>query len=132
MSNSKQKQIIAHLIKHGRLDGVVHVCYWVNLTTGNKLSPTFASVDDANKWFNDVIDVYNDTCELLIRTKEGKIFNVKAVIDNTNIISSTKAKKCPFTHEIVGDILTASVLGTDLADARTRLEEFFVIVDWLD
>lgn len=132
MATFKDKQILAHLVKHKQADISLPVWYWINPMTGVKISPTFPTKDDADKWFDDLVAVHNDTYDLLNRSKEGKIFKIKAVIDNSGIISSTKTKKCPFAYEITGDVLSVSVLGTDLGDARTRLEEFFDIVDWLD
>lgn len=132
MATFKDKQILAHLVKHNKANNPVPVWYWINPMTGVKISPEFRLKDDADKWFDDLVSVHNDTYDLLNRTKQGKIFNLRAVVDVTGVISSTNTKKCPFKHEIKGDVLYIDVLGADLADARTRVEEFFDVGEWLE
>ncbi len=132
MATFKDKQILAHLVRHNKANATLPVWYWINPMTGVKISPEFGLKDEADKWFNDLVDVHNDTYDLLNRMKQGKIFNLRAVVDATEVISSINAKKCPFKHQIKGDVLYIHLLGADLADARTRVEEYFDIIEWLN
>lgn len=108
------------------------IWFWVNPSSGSTLSPDFNTQREAEKWFDDVVKIHNETYELMDRIKNGRFYTVKGKIDIGDVISSKKANECPFTLHLDDDILIVEVLATSKADARTRVGEFFEILEWVE
>lgn len=128
----KKKQFKAHLIKYRQSDMEEPIWFWINPNSGNSLSPDFKTQKEAEKWFDDVIKIHNETYELMDRVKNGKFYTIKGKVDIGDVISSKKANDCPFTLHLDDDILIAEVLATSLADAKGRVGEFFEILEWIE
>ena len=129
MTNKKFK---AHLIKYRQADMAEPVWFWVNPSTGSTLSPKFETQEDAEKWFDDVITIHNETYNLMDRIKNGKFYTLKGKVDIGDTISSKKANDCPFEVHLDDDILIIEVLATSIADARSRVEEYYEILEWIE
>lgn len=128
----KKKQFKAHLIKYRHADMPEAVWFWVNPSSGATLSPQFNTQHEAEKWFDDVVSIHNETYNLLDRVKNGHFYTVRGKVDLGDVISSRKANDCPFTMHLDDDILIIEVLATSLEDARERVEEYFEILEWID
>lgn len=128
----KKIQFKASLIKYRQADMKEAIWFWVNPNTGTTLSPEFSTQVDAEKWFDDVLLVHQETYDLMERTKFGKFFTVKGKVDIGDIISSKKAGDCPFDMRIDGDVLSVKVLALDEESARKRVEEYIEILEWLN
>lgn len=107
------------------------VWFWVNPSSGVSLSPQFNTQEEAEKWFDDVIEIHNETYDLIDRVKNGKFYSVSGKVDIGDLISSKKANECPFTLHLEDDILTAEVLAVSVNDAKERVEEYFEILEWM-
>lgn len=127
----KKKQFKAHLIKYRQADMKEPVWFWVNPSSGASLSPQFDTQEEAEKWFDDVIEIHNETYDLIDRVKNGKFYSVSGKVDIGDLISSKKANECPFTLHLEDDILTAEVLAVSVNDAKERVEEYFEILEWM-
>jgi hypothetical protein len=108
------------------------VWFWVNPSSGSTLSPHFDTQQEAEKWFDDVIEIHNETYNLMDRVKNGKFYTVCGKVDIGDLISSKKANDCPFTMHLEDDILVVEVLATSLDDAKGRVNEYFEILEWID
>lgn len=128
----KKKQFKAHLIKYRQADMKEPVWFWINPSSGATLSPQFETQPEAEKWFDDVVEVHNETYNLLDRIKNGKFYTVHGKVDVGDLISSKKANDCPFTLHLEDDILTVEVLATSMVDARERVREYFEILEWFE
>ena len=129
---TKKRQFKAHLIKYRQADMQTPIWFWINPGSGVTLSPEFGTQIEAEKWFDDVVSIHNETFDLLDRVKNGKFYIVRGKVDLGDVISSKKANECPFTMHLEDDILSLEVLATTLADARERVEEFFDIIEWVE
>ena len=96
--------------------------------TGAKLSPDFFTKEEADNWFEIVVDSHNDTYDLMNRTKEGKIFELKCKVSEAPI----RQKDCLIKYEVNGDILTINILGLNEEDAKNRVEEYFKVMSWIE
>lgn len=128
----KKQQIKAHLIKYRDTHMKDPIWFWVNPNTGTQLSPKFESQEEAEKWFDDVVEIHNETTDLLDRVKNGKFYTLKGRIDIGDLISSKKANDCPFDLHLEDDILETHVLAKSVDDAKTRISEFFEILEWIE
>jgi hypothetical protein len=108
------------------------IWFWVNPSTGSTLSPKFATQNEAEKWFDDVVTNHSATYDLLDRVMYGKFYYLRGKVDVGDLVSSTKVNDCPFDIHLEDDILVTEVLGLDALDARSRVEEFFEVLEWLD
>lgn len=108
------------------------IWFWINPTSGTSLSPEFKTQEEAEKWFDDVVTIHNETYELLDRVKNGKFYTVRGKVDVGDVISSKTANDCPFTLHLEDDILIVEVLATSISDARTRVSKFFEILEWIE
>lgn len=129
---NKNKQFKAHLIKYRQADMVEPIWFWVNPSTGTTLSPKFATQEEAEQWFDDVIKIHNETYDLMNRIKNGRFYTVKGKVDIGDVISSKKANDCPFEVHLDDDILIIEVLATSIVDARSRVEEYYEILEWIE
>lgn len=127
----KKKQFKAHLIKYRQADMRDPVWFWVNPSSGATLSPEFSTQEEAEKWFDDVVEIHNETASLLNRVKNGKFYTVYGKVDIGDVISSKKANDCPFTMHLEDDILVVEVLATSVQDAKDRVMEYFEIIEWM-
>lgn len=127
----KKKQFKAHLIKYRQTDMKEAVWFWINPSSGATLSPQFETQKEAEKWFDDVVLVHNETYDLLDRIKNGNFYTVQGKVDIGDLISSKKANDCPFTLHLEEDILTVEVLAVSVADAKNRVSEYFEILEWM-
>lgn len=130
--NIKKKQFKAHLIKYRQADMKEAVWFWINPSSGATLSPEFTTQEEAEKWFDDVVEVHNQTYNLLDRIKNGRFYTVVGKVDIGDLISSKKANDCPFTMHLEDDILTLEVLATSFEDAKARVKEYIEILEWLE
>ena len=108
------------------------VWFWVNPSSGATLSPEFNTQQEAERWFDDVVSIHNETYNLLDRVKNGKFYTVRGKVDLGDVISSKKANDCPFTIHLDDDILIVEVLATSMSDAKERVEEYFEILEWVE
>jgi hypothetical protein len=126
--NFKGKEVLAHLMKQ-RFNGKFQ-WFWINPITGSIISQRFDTQDAADAWFNTLADSHNESYDFMNRLTNGKIYKVKAVVDFTAILSSTKI--CPFDVEQEGNTLSANILGLDMYDARLRFREYFDVLEWIE
>ena len=124
----KGKEILAHLMKQ-RFNGQEQ-WFWINPITGSIISQRFESQAAADVWFNSLAEAHNESYDFVNRLTNGKIYKVKAVVDFTAILSSTKI--CPFDVEQEGNTLSANILGLDMYDARFRFREYFDVLEWIE
>jgi hypothetical protein len=129
---TKKKQFKAHLIKYRQAEMKEPVWFWINPSSGATLSPEFKTQPEAEKWFDDVVSIHNETYDLLDRIKNGQFYTVCGKVDIGDVISSKKANDCPFTLHLDGDILIVEVLATSKDNAKERVSEFFEILEWID
>ena len=129
---TKKKQFKAHLIKYRQTDGSKTLWFWVNPDSGNTISPYFQSQDSAEKWFDDLLIIHNETYDLINRVKNGFFYTIKGRVDVGEVISSMSAADCPFTIHLEDDIIEAQVLAVSKADAKKRIENYFEILEWID
>lgn len=129
---TKKKQFKAHLIKYRQTDGSKTLWFWVNPDSGNTISPYFQSQDSAEKWFDDLLIIHNETYDLIDRVKNGFFYTIKGRVDVGEVISSMSAADCPFTIHLEDDIIEAQVLAVSKADAKKRIENYFEILEWID
>jgi hypothetical protein len=130
MANNKKFE--AHLIKYRQTDMKAPVWFWINPSSGSTLSPKFATQDEAENWYETIVTTHEETYNLLTRSKRGKFYKVFGRVDLGDVISSKKANECPFTLYLEDDILEAQVLAVDIEDARSRVSEYFEILEWID
>lgn len=128
----QKKQFKAALIKYRQTDMKNAVWFWINPSSGSKLSPEFTTQRDAEMWFDSVVSVQNETYDFLDRIKNGKLYTIKGRIDIGDVISSKKANECPFTMHLEDDVLELEVLATSFEHAKERVEEYFEILEWMD
>lgn len=124
----KGKEILAHLMKQ-RFNGQEQ-WFWINPITGSIISPRFDKQAAADAWFEDLAEAHNESYDFINRLTNGKKYKIKAVVDFTAILSSTKI--CPFDVEQESNTLSADILGLDLYDARRRFREYFDVLDWIE
>ena len=129
---TKKKQFKAHLIKYRDPDDHSYLWFWINPNSGTTLSPHFTTQQDAEKWFDDIMVIHNETYDLLDRVKNGKFHIVKGRIDVGDTLSSVKSSLCPFTVHLEDDTIEIEVLATSVLDARKRVEVYFEILEWID
>ena len=124
----KGKADPVHLMKQ-RCDGKTQ-WFWINPMTGSILSPRFDSQKGAEEWLDSLATAHNESFDFMARLTKGKMFTVKAVVDFTAILSSTKV--CPFDVVQEGHTLSADILGVDLYDAKCRFREYFHVLEWIE
>jgi hypothetical protein len=128
MSKFKDPRILTRLVKHKKADFPVPVWYWINPMTGAKLSPDFFTKEEADNWFEIIVVSHNETYELMGRTKDGKMFELKCRIPE----DALRDKKCPYRYEIDGNVLSIIILGVNEDDAKNRVEEYFKVISWIE
>jgi hypothetical protein len=128
----QRKQFKAALIKYRQTDMKDPVWFWINPSSGTELSPRFETQQQAERWFDSVVSIHNETYDFLDRVKNGKFYTLKGRIDVGDVISSKKANECPFTLNLDDDILEIEVLATSFEHAKERAEEYFEILEWID
>lgn len=128
----KKKSFVANLIKYRQGDMKDPIWFWINPSTGTIISDEFTTSEAAEKWFDDVLYIHNETFDLIERSMKGKFFKVKGKVDVGDVISSKKANECPFTIHLEDDIMEFDVLGKDVEDAKKRVSEFFEILEWYE
>ena len=128
----KKQQIKANLIKYREAQMKDPIWFWTDTRSGAIMSPKFGSQDEAEKWFDTVVNVHNAASEILDRVKNGKFYNLKGRIDVGDLISSKKANECDFDLHLEDDILQVRVLAVSIADARKRIQEYFEILEWIE
>lgn len=127
----KKKQFKAHLIKY-KTDEESALWFWINPNSSTRLSPYFESQKDAEKWFDDVLIIHNETYDLIDRVKNGQFYTIKGRVDVGDVISSIKSDRCPFTIHLDDDIIEVQVLATSREDAQNRVQQYFEILEWID
>jgi hypothetical protein len=132
MTTKKQQNFRAALIKLRDSESESISWFWINPSTGTRLSPKFDEQKYAEEWFDRVISIHNETYEFLDRVKNGRFYTLKGRIDIGDTISSKKANECPFTMHLNDDILELEVLSTSFENAKERAEEYFEILEWIE
>jgi hypothetical protein len=128
----KKKSFVANLIKYRQADMKEPIWFWINPSTGTIISDQFTTAAAAEKWYDNVIYIHNETFNLIERTMRGKFFKIKGKVDVGDVISSKKANECPFTMHLEDDIMEFEVLAKDEEEAKNRVCEFFEILEWYD
>jgi hypothetical protein len=128
----QRKQFKAALIKYRQTDMKDPVWFWINPSSGTELSPRFETQQQAERWFDSVVSIHNETYDFLDRVKNGKFYTVNGRVDIGDTVSSKKANDCPFTMHLEDDILSLEVLATSFEHAKERVEEYFEILEWID
>ena len=128
----RKKKFKAALIKYRHVGVEGEVWFWINPSSGTKLSPQFTTHSEAECWFDSVIAIHNETYDFLDRIKNGKFYTLKGRIDIGDTISSKKANECPFTLHLEDDILELEILSTSFEHAKERAEEYFEILEWIE
>lgn len=129
---TKKKAFSASLIKYMDKSMSEPIWFWVNTATGSALSPHFETQSEAEKWYDDLIEIHNQTYDLLTRCMKGKFYNLKGRIDVGDLFSSVKTDSCPFDLHLEDDILSIKVLALNVTDARKRASEYFEILEWIE
>jgi hypothetical protein len=128
--SQKKKSFVANLIKYRQADMKDPVWFWINPSTGTIISDQFKTSEAAEKWFDGVLNIHNETYDLIERSMNGQFFKVKGKVDVGDVISSKKANECPFTMHLEDDIMEFEVLAKDEDGAKKRVSEFFEILEW--
>jgi hypothetical protein len=129
---TKKKQFKAHLIKYRTKDNSKFLWFWVNPESGSTLSPFFQTQELAEAWFDEILMVHNETYNLIDRVKNGKFYMIRARVDVEEMLTTPKTFECPFTIHLEDDIIDVEVLGVSLEDAKSRVEEYFDIIEWIE
>jgi hypothetical protein len=124
---TKSKPFSAQLVKYREATMETPVWFWVNPTTGTTLSPHFENQKDAEQWFDDVVKIHTETYNFLDRVKNGTIYNLKC-----RVKSPPSKTRYPFSFKYYNSVVSVSMLGVDIRDARSRIEPFFEIIEWLE
>ena len=103
------------------------IWFWINPSTGTTLSPHFENQKEAEQWFDDVVKIHKETYEFLDRIKNGSMYNLKCRVKNP-----PAKTRYPFPFKYYNFVVTVSILGVNIEDARSRIEPFFEIVEWLE
>ena len=118
----------AHLIKYRDPESDDFVWFWINSSTGKKISGDFFNQDEAEIWFRDIMKIHNETNQLIARAQYGKFFKIRALLEEPYIIKSD----CPFHFQITEDnTLSITTLALDMKDAQKRVREYFEIKEWI-
>lgn len=128
----KKQQIKAHLIKYREANMADPIWFWVNPNSNATISPKFGSQEEAEIWFDSVVEIHNEATDLLDRVMNGKFYNLKGRIDIGDLISSKKANSCPYDLHLEDDILETRVLALSLNDAKKRVLDFFEVLEWIE
>lgn len=107
------------------------IWFWVNPTTNATLSPQFTTQAEAELWFDRVIELHEQTYDLLDRVKNGKFFMVSGKIDVDKALSGNIGD-CPYEIHLEDDILSVEVLALNLDDAKTKVKKYFEILEWVE
>lgn len=130
MSEENKTKFKAALIKT-RI-GDVYTWYWANVYSNSPISPEFFSQKEAEKWFDDIKLIHEETYDLIKRCKYGEFQTVKGRIDLEEFFVSSKLDSCPFTMYFEDDILEIIVLALDKDDAKQRVRKYINHIDWVD
>ena len=128
----QKKTLKAHLIKYREPYLEDYIWFWINPNSGAELSPRFETRQDAEEWFDTVINIHEETYNFIDRIKNGNFYKVRGKIDIGDAISSKKANDCPFTMHLEDDILELEILATSYTHAKERAEEYFEILEWIE
>jgi hypothetical protein len=128
----QKKQFKAALIQYKHKSDGKFIWFWINPNSGAELSPRFETRQDAEDWFDTVINIHEETYNFIDRIKNGNFYSVKGRIDIGDAISSKKANDCPFTMHLEDDILELEILATSYTHAKERAEEYFEILEWIE
>lgn len=126
----KNQKFRAHLIKYRDAEMIEPVWFWINPSSGTTLSPEFKTQEQAERWFDGVIKIHNETYDFLSRIKDGKLYDLKGRI--TEDINK-KLDSCPFFVYISQkNILHTTILALSEQDAKDRVEEYIDGIEWID
>lgn len=125
----QKRTLKAHLIKYREPQLEDFIWFWINPTTGNKISGDFFTQEEAEEWFREMVSIYDESVTLIKRAKSGSFFRLVGVLEDANV---TKNQNCPFEHTIEGMLIGIKVLGLDLNDAKHRVETFYDIREWIE
>lgn len=124
----QKKTLKAHLIKYREPYLEDYIWFWINPTTGNKISGDFLTQEDAEEWFREMVAIYDESVSLIKRAKDGSFYDLVGYLEDENVKIN---KNCPFEHDIDGTLITVKVLGFDINDAKHRVETFYDIREWI-
>lgn len=129
----QKKTLKAHLIKYREPYLEDYIWFWINPTTGNKISGDFLTQEDAEEWFREMVAIYDESVSLIKRTKDGQFFELEGYLEDQKV---TINKNCPFKHSIrsleTGEtVIHVKVLGMNENDAKHRVETFYDVREWI-
>jgi len=123
-----QKYFKAHLIRYRDPDSEDYIWFWIHPSTGRKISGDFLNQEDAEIWFKEVMEIHTQTNDLIARTRYGKFFKLKAVLDEPYILKPN----CPFYFTVEdGNLLSIRILALDIKEAQARTREHFKVKEWI-
>jgi len=130
----QKKTLRAHLIKYREPYLNDFVWFWINPNNGQKLSGDFFTQEEAESWFQEMVQIHDEAMSLIKRAKSGRFYELQAILELERVKIN---KNCTFEHTIKStengeNILIARVLGVDLEDAKFRIGQFYDIKEWID
>lgn len=107
------------------------VWYWAHDKKGKPFSPVFKRQKEAQEWIDNFISVHSEMLFLIDRAKNGKFYNVKAIIDNDTVEDHDYP---PFniTIDANDNSIGAKILATSLEEARSRFSEYYDVLEWVE
>lgn len=126
-----KKSFQANLIKYRDPESSDFVWFWVNPSSGGAISPSFPSRIQAERWYNDIIQVHKETIDLILRAKDGEFYKLKGRINIEEMLIYTKGKRCPFPVFLEEDTISMSILALSEQEAKNTVLKYFDILEWL-
>lgn len=112
--------------------GKSYVWYWANPNTQSQISPEFFTQDAAEKWFDDIMYIHEETYDLIERSKKGEFYTVRGLVDMDKLFMNRKIEECPYLMYMTEEILEIIVLALNENDAKRRVENYIDDIQWID
>ena len=130
-TKNTKKAFAASLIKYRDPESEDYVWFWVNPSSGGAISPSFGTRIEAERWYDDIIRVHNETIDLILRAKDGQFYKLKGRINIEEMLIYTKGRHCPFPVFLEDDTITMEMLARTEEEAKERVLKHFDILEWL-
>lgn len=119
-------------VKVTQIDGSLQTLWcWASSAKSKPFSPMFKRRVEAEAWMNNFISVHSEMKFLIDRAKNGKFYNVKAIIDNDTVEDHDYP---PFniTIDANDNSIGAKILATSLEEARSRFSQYYDVLEWVE
>jgi hypothetical protein len=112
--------------------GESNIWFWKSTTSNAQISPEFFSQKDAEKWFDDVMLVHEETYDLIDRSKHGEFYTVRGFVSLEELFINYKVSECPYMMYMNDEVLEVIVLALSEEDAKRRVEKYIDNIQWID